>query len=61
MPDVTLDKLRAARAAADRAETKVVRLVREARQLNRSWEDIGRALGVTRQAAWERYGRKTDV
>lgn len=23
----------------------------------RSWADIGRALGITRQSAWERYGK----
>jgi hypothetical protein len=25
-----------------------------------SWQDIGTVLGVTRQAAFQRFGRKTD-
>lgn len=29
------------------------------RERNVSWAEIGRALGVTRQAAWERFTKKT--
>jgi hypothetical protein len=60
MADLTLDMIREARAMADAAEAEVTRAVKAARLLNRSWEDIGRALGVTRQSAWERYGRDTE-
>ena len=41
-------KLRQARAELDQA-------VAAARIAGQSWEAIGRALGVTRQGAWERY------
>lgn len=37
------------------------RAVRAARAAGRSWEDIGDALGVTRQAAWGRFGRTADL
>ncbi len=33
------------------------RLVEEARSQGASWETIAAALGVSRQAAWQRYGR----
>lgn len=61
MVDKTIDNIREARAAADKAEAEVTRLIRVARQLNRSWEDIGRGLGMTRQSAWERYGRQVEA
>lgn len=31
--------------------------VARAREFGRSWEQIGVALGVTRQAVWQKYGR----
>jgi ATP-dependent Clp protease ATP-binding subunit ClpX len=31
------------------------------RSRNISWAEIGRALGVSRQAAWERFARKTGA
>jgi len=31
--------------------------VRLARAQGRTWEEIGQAVGTTRQAAWQRYGR----
>lgn len=40
----------------DRQEAQVVKMLRE----KYTWEQIGEALGVTRQAAWERYGRKVE-
>ena len=33
------------------------RAVRVARAQGRSWEEIGQAVGTTRQAAWQRYGK----
>lgn len=45
------------RAAAD----AVVRaVVVDARESGMTWQSIGDALGVTRQAAFQRYGRPTD-
>jgi hypothetical protein len=32
--------------------------VRLARQAGHSWAEIGRILGVTKQAAWERFGKE---
>lgn len=32
-----------------------VEAVRELRALGKSWEDVGEALGISRQAAWERW------
>lgn len=36
-------------------EVKRVRLIGAAQQLGATWEDIGSALGTSRQAAWETY------
>ena len=36
------------------------KLVEACRRQGRSWADIGDALGVTRQTAWERYSRDDD-
>ncbi len=33
--------------------------VRTARRLGRSWEDVAGALGVKRQSAWARHGRRS--
>jgi len=35
-------------------------LVHEAREGGRSWTEIGEALGVSRQAAWERFSIPPD-
>lgn len=35
--------------------------VRLARERGLSWTEIGQALGVSRQAAWERFSRNRDV
>ena len=32
--------------------------VQRARAAGHSWAEIGQALGITKQAAWERYSRK---
>jgi hypothetical protein len=32
-----------------------------ARQAGHSWTEIGQALGVTKQAAWERFGKGNPV
>lgn len=44
---------------ADEMDDVVTRLVDEARRADppATWADIGAALGITRQAAYHRYGR----
>ena len=36
-------------------EVRPIALIAAAQQHGASWEDLGTALGVSRQAAWERY------
>ncbi len=38
-----------------RVEERMAALVAMARSQGRSWSEIGRALGVSKQTAWERY------
>lgn len=38
-----------------KVEAKVGELVRYSRRSGKSWTEIGRGLGVSKQAAWERY------
>ena len=52
-PLVALETLTATRATLDRLERVVVG---EARRRYASWEEIGRALGISRQAAHRRHG-----
>ena len=43
-------------AGLARAVDKLQRdLVRQAREAGRSWTEIGEALGVSRQSAWQRF------
>jgi len=42
------------------AERVVIVAVQQARRDGTSWQAIGDALGVTRQAAFQRYGKPTD-
>jgi hypothetical protein len=35
--------------------------VKEARRLGQSWAEIGAALGITRQSAWERWHEDEDA
>jgi hypothetical protein len=55
-----LDQLHDARVQRDTATIRVNDLVRWAREDGASWEEIAKELGVTRQAAWERYGPKVE-
>ncbi len=51
--------LEAVEAAADRiraAEEQLAAAVASARRLGHSWSELGAALGVTRQAAQQRFG-----
>ena len=52
----TLEAVRAARAEQDRAEATVDAAVQHARDAGRTWEEIGEALGVSAQAAFQRHG-----
>jgi hypothetical protein len=46
-------------ADAARAEVRLRERVALLRDRRATWAEIGAALGVTRQAAWERFGRRT--
>ena len=64
MPGYELDDIRETRTELTRLTTRLEAQLRElvaiARRSDHSWDDIAKALGVTRQAAWERYGRKVE-
>ena len=55
-----LGQIYQARLARDGATIRVNDLVRWAREDGASWEEIAKELGVTRQAAWERYGKGVE-
>lgn len=59
--DADLSDLRAVAEAADQIradEVRLLELVEKARENGRSWARIGIALGVSRQAARERFSEK---
>ena len=41
--------------AIDQLESRIAEIVRYCRETGRSWSQIGEALSVSKQAAWERY------
>jgi len=43
------------REAEGRVEGWLGEAIIDAREAGRTWDEIGQALGVTRQAAWQRY------
>jgi hypothetical protein len=53
-----LNDVRLVRDLIGQAEYAVVK---EARRLGKSWTDIGMALGMTRQSAWERWHDDGDT
>lgn len=55
-----LDSLRLAFERRATEEQKVVDLVVAARKAGASWSMIGAALDMTKQAAWERYGKLVE-
>ncbi|WP_223692373.1 DUF3887 domain-containing protein [Leifsonia poae] len=55
-----LDALQASLAVQSRAAELVASAVEHARSSGRTWQEIGDALGVSRQAAFQRYGRPID-
>jgi hypothetical protein len=55
-----LDRVRAARHIQDLADDLMAAAVEQARAAGRTWQDIGEILGVSRQAAFQRYGKPID-
>ena len=51
----TLDGLRDACCLSTALDKLTRESVQRAREAGHSWAEIGRALGVTKQTAWERY------
>lgn len=48
-------------ALRDELEDVIRTAVHAQRRFGRSWQDIGDALGVKRQSAYERYGREQNA
>jgi hypothetical protein len=55
-----LDLVRAAHEVRDGAEALMAAAVQQARDAGRTWQEIGEVLGVSRQAAFQRYGKPID-
>lgn len=51
----TLERLSLAASVDQAVEREVHHLVEQARTEGRSWREIGEALGVATQSAWERF------
>jgi hypothetical protein len=59
----SFDPVSAVRASVglqSRATALVVAAVEQAREAGATWHEVGEALGVTRQAAFQRFGRPID-
>lgn len=50
-----LDALRECRSVATALEKALWQTVHKARDAGHSWADIGAALGITKQTAWQRF------
>ncbi len=50
-----LDSLQTAEATVEATRAVLQAMIGELRQRKVSWEAIGKALGISRQAAWERF------
>ena len=50
-----LDSLKTAEATVEATRAVLQAMIEELRQRKVSWEAIGKALGISRQAAWERF------
>ena len=57
--DQDLDEVRAAAAAEKSATEQLRQVVATARERGQAWQGIADALGVTRQAASQRFGRSS--
>ncbi|HEX2424928.1 MAG TPA: AsnC family protein [Actinomycetota bacterium] len=53
--DKPLDDLRVACAASGAVDKLIRQTVEDARRHGYSWAEIGRALGISKQSAWERF------
>jgi len=53
--DQLLDSLQTAEATVEATRSVLQAMIEELRQRKVSWEAIGKALGISRQAAWERF------
>jgi hypothetical protein len=58
--DGPLELLRTSIGVQDQATVLVSAAVTQARQAGHSWHEIGDVLGVSRQAAFQRFGKPTD-
>ena len=58
--DSTVQRIVAAKKEAVRAQARVDRLVRSARDRGATWTQIGYALGITAQGAQKRYGNTQE-
>ena len=58
--DDPLEFVRAADGIRDGAETLMGAAVQQAREAGRTWQAIGDVLGISRQAAFQRYGKPID-
>lgn len=56
-PQQELDNVARALGQLQAAQEKLRNRVRQAIAAGASWADVGDALGVSRQAAWERFGK----
>lgn len=56
-----MDQLHRALQSLNEAEHGLEKAVAAERAMGRSWANIGERLGVTRQAAFKRFGRVTDI
>ena len=50
-----METIRALRRVSGEVETALQEAVRKARRAGYSWTEIGEALGMTKQSAWERF------
>jgi Protein of unknown function (DUF3887) len=55
-----LDLVRSARSAAELAEQVLKLCVQQSRDAGHTWQEVGDLLGVTRQAAFQRFGKPID-
>ena len=59
-PPVYLDLVRRAQRVDELAEQVLKLSVRQSRDAGHTWQEIGDLLGVTRQAAFQRFGKPID-
>jgi hypothetical protein len=60
-PEALLVALTEAKRTVEGAQKTIESLVRDARASGITWPQVGRALGVTTQAAQQRYGRTLSL